>query len=302
MSLMFAQKQFAPAMSQDSIALACPAALSAGASPNTSGRYNFISTGTAIEILKDSGWHVTSAKQTKSRNAESAPYTNHLVSFAPADPIGDDSDLQPNLVLYNSHNAKSSLQLMAGLIRFTCDNSLVAGEGFKAKLSHRHLNESSFQGMLTDIIASLPDMLQKIERMKETKLDAGQCLDFAYNAASLRWGIHDSDKREIMSEKDSGLYAVNDSESYGQSTLQDLLSVRRRGDVGTDTFTIFNRIQESIMTGGSKYQAPVRVLSYNKDKDLSKWRKAKPLSQIKTVIDTNRKLWDLADQFALEAA
>ena len=289
MSLMYHKSEFTNRMSVDEIARRCPAAFTQSAIPAASDRYSFVDTSKAISILNDTGFHVSGAKQKQSRLSENIPFQDHLISFAPNEG-GIESDLQSNVILYNSHNARSKMMLMCGVFRFTCDNSLIAGEGFKTKLSHVGLTESAFEKMLRTVIDSLPKMLQTIEAMRQTKLDQDQVIDLAYNAAKLRWDIVND--QNPLTGKDTGHYAVHNE---SDSTLRDITAVRRPGDADSDCFTVYNRIQEAVLLGGDKYRNRVNVLSYNKDKDRSVWKTARPVNAIDKAVKLNQDIWTLAE-------
>ena len=75
-------------------------------------------------------------------------------------------------------------------------------------------------------------------------------------------------------------------------TVKQALRVRRQGDGGNDKYTVFNRLQESLIRGG------VEIESYTKRNPNGATRKAKPLASLAETVRVNRELWNLADRVA----
>ena len=264
----------------------CPAAFSNSASPETSSRYGFVNTADAISILQDNGFEPVRAIQKPSRKGGSVLFNDHMITFN-APKAYDGSGERGELILYNSHNAKSSLKLFAGAFRFICSNGIVAGEGFEAKLRHSLLTANTFNDLVIDQAKALPALMDSIERLKSIALDPKQVLDFAYDAAALRWSLDPTERTagHPMGESLRGSYAT-------KQTLLDMNATRRYGDAGSDAWTVFNKAQESLIRGG------VRIRSYT---DRNQWganRKARPIAALAETVRVNRKLWDLADALA----
>lgn len=270
---------------------ACPAAFAPHASPETSERYGFVSTASAIDILADYGFAPVRAAQKPVRKAALLPYADHLIAFKPVQSFEQGGQESPEILLYNSHNGKSALKLFAGAFRFVCSNGIVAGEGFNAKLRHSRLTAEAFAGMVAEQAQALPDLLQKIYRLKETQWEREQAVEFAYNAAKLRWEIDPSDptigdpQALADDEKLSGSYA-------SRWTLRDLNTSHRYDDSGSDAWRTFNRVQEGLIRGG------VRVRSYSDRNVWGRTRTAKAVSSLPENVRINRSLWDMADALA----
>lgn len=258
----------------------CPAAFSDHAAPETSDRYGFVSTASAIEILLDNGFEPVRAIQKPSRKNESALFNDHMITFN-APKLYDGAGERGELILYNSHNARSSLKLFAGAFRFICSNGIVAGEGFQAKLRHSKLTANNFDALVQEQAQALPDLLDRIENLKTVAWDKERVLNFAYNAAALRWEM----APDVAAENLRGSYAT-------ETTIVDMNSARRYGDGGSDAWKVFNRVQESLIRGG------VRVRSYTTKAPQGKFRIARPIAALSETVRVNRKLWDMADALA----
>jgi len=267
----------AHALTLEQVAQSCPAAFTEHASPETSERYGFVSTAAAIDILADHGFAPVRAIQKPVRKAAQLPFADHMLTFAPTGPADYNAPDRAEIVLYNSHNGKSALKLFAGAFRFICSNGLVAGQGFEAKARHSRLTSQGFADMVADQAESLPDMMHRIECMKQTQLDKEQIIELTKNATSLRWEMESDRKADAF-----GSYAT-------PYTTQQLGRPRRYRDLGADLWTTFNIAQEALIRGG------VRVASFTKANPYGSIRKARAIQSLPESVRINRSLWDLAD-------
>lgn len=274
-------------LSRENLQQDCPAAFSNHASPELSERYGFVSTANAIDILADHGFAPVRAIQKPVRKAGQLPFADHMVAFKPLQALEQGGQESPEILLYNSHNGKSSLRLYVGIFRFVCSNGLVAGEGFSAKLRHSRLTAASFSDLVIDQAQALPDLLERAENMKGQFLRGEQVKAFALQAASLRWDFDPNDAelgREYQGEL-RGAFA-------NFYTLRDMTQARRFDDRGADLWRVFNRVQESLIRGG------VSILSYTDRKPDGTLRQAKAVQSLPETVRINRNLWDLADAIA----
>ena len=240
----------------------------------------------AINVLDDWGYKPTQARQTPSRKQGKKPFAQHMLSFAhESDLNADNAETRPEIILYNSHDGKSALKLFAGAFRFICSNGIVAGDGFQSKMRHSKKTANGFEKLLTDTAESLPRMMQRIATLQETET-AANVLDFAFNAAKLRWEMAPD---ELAENAETGTY-------FNGVTMRDLQGARRYDDQGPNAWKVFNRIQENIMRGGPN------ILSLTKKAKETgqgwKYRKAKAVSSLPETIRLNRELWDLSNALA----
>ena len=260
-----------------------PAAFVTDKSPDRSNRYAHINTSQAIEILADYGYQVTQAAQVRSRTQSASNYAQHMLALSNPDQRAIDEG-RPEIVLYNSGDASSSLKMFAGFYRFICSNGIVAGNGFEVKARHYQTTASRFESMIKEAAECLPVMIDNIERMKNIRLDQVQELSLERQAARIRlkaW--EDQDQAETL----RGCYATG-------ATTWNLLKTRRAEDLEPTAWTAFNRIQEGLIRGG------VEVLSVSKTKPAGKPRKAQAIASVKEAVRVNRNLWDLFDIKQLE--
>jgi hypothetical protein len=289
LDLIYTRKETAEALDFATIIDNCPAVLTETASPETSGKYGFVNTMQAMQILGDFGYKPTQAVQRPSRKQSHKPFAMHMISFAHDDDLNNPyNETRPEVLLYNSHDGKSALKLYAGAFRFVCSNGIVAGDGFQSKLRHSSKTAGGFESLLRDTVTSLPLMMQRICKLQETELtDDRGALEFAYDAANLRWQMAPQD---IGPETKQGAYFTTD-------TIKGLFRSNRPADNGTSAWQIFNRIQENILRGGPD------ILSITKAQKETgqywgKQRKAKAVSSLPETVRINRNLWDMADALA----
>jgi len=297
LDLIITRKETAAAMELAEIAAICPAVLTETAAPETSGRYGFINTMDAMQILGDYGFRPTQATQRPSRKVSHKPFAMHAISFAHDSDLNENNkDSRPEIILYNSHDGKSALKLFSGVFRFICSNGIVAGNGFQSKMRHSHTTATGFESMLKDTAANLPRMMNRVAALQEATVDNELAMDFAYNAAALRWERRpETMSGEIMRLRpESG--QANPGAYFDHQTVRELLQAWRFEDHGPSAWLVFNRIQENIMRGGPE----IVSLSKHAQAKGQGWRvrKSKAITSLPKTIDINRKLWDLADALA----
>jgi len=278
--LIYTRRPDARTLTFDEVAQLAPAAFNSAAHPETSDRYRPVSTLDAIDVLADHGFRPVQAAQKKTRKASASRYAEHLIAFA-KDHAGD-GETRPEIVLYNSHNASSSLKLFGGAFRFICSNGIVAGDGYEAKARHVGSSVEGVDAMLRDIVKGLPDMLDRIGHLQRAEIDHEQALEFALNAASLRWEMMPTQEEIATAEAPlRGSYTE-------RKTVRDLLRAYRREDAQPTAWHTFNRVQEGLIRGG------VNVASFTEKSPHGSRRKARPVGSVSESVRINRSLWDMA--------
>lgn len=291
--LIYTRKNDATELSLDSVIDNCPAVLTNSQSPETTERYGFVSTYDAMQVLGDYGYRPTQAIQRPSRKISGKPYAAHLIAFAHDNDLQNPyNDSRSEVLLYNSHDGKSALNLLAGAFRFACSNGLVAGEGYQAKMRHNHKNADQFESLLHDTLLTMPKMQDSIARMQQKEIDQSEILDFVQNAATLRWEM--LPKEKPSAEKPfEGVFSTNE-------TLQNLARIHRSEDIGLSAWNIFNVVQENLINGGANVLSFTKRLNEN-GRIFGLERKAKAVKSLSENIRINRSLWDLAETKLLAA-
>lgn len=101
-----------------------------------SDRYCYIPTITLLENLQREGFEPFFACQSRVRDPGKREHTKHVLRLHRADQI---SGYQvPEIIILNSHDGASSFQLLPGIFRSVCTNSLVCGQSFvEIRVQHR---------------------------------------------------------------------------------------------------------------------------------------------------------------------
>jgi hypothetical protein len=168
-------------------------------------------------------------------------------------------DVQPQILLTNSHDGKNAFNFRVGLFRFVCSNGLVVSDGDFSNVSIRHINYTfeSLQAQVNELISKLPGLVDKINLFKSTTLTEQQMVDFATKAVGLR--------------------------NKATVNIMDVLNAERDADQGNDLWAVFNRVQEKIINGGYGYGR--------------KNRKARSIKNFQQDIKVNEELFELAGQY-----
>ena len=268
----------------------CPAVMTDIRSPETSNRYGLVNTIEAMNVLSDYGYRPTRAKQQPNIKDGREKYNKHLIAFSHKDELAKtDLESRTEVLLYNSHDGRSSLKLFAGVFRFVCDNGMIAGEGFKNVMRHSHTTANNFEKLLTQTLDGLPQVTDQVEKLSKTELTVKQILDLAKQAASLRWKeLPENTFSFNMPDPEKGLY-------YTEATIHELARSNRYEDTGYNAWKAFNRIQESILKGGvnirsitSKHLSEKRIYGIQ--------RKAKGITALSENIRINQSLWDMTHE------
>jgi len=154
-------------------------------------------------------------------------------------------------------------------------NTMTNAEIEKLGLS-KHYSFEAVQKLVKEFEETMSEVLTKITAMKKVELTKAQQIEFAKQAALLRFTAKSYNEDNIADVVD----------------IDDLLNVDRKEDAGNGLYEVFNRVQESIVQGKYLYSSNGKV----KDAD-TKTRKARPIKNFKQSINVNQKLSELA--FAL---
>ena len=182
---------------------------------------------------------------------------------------GDDGDtVFPQILLTNSHDGKNSFQFQAGLYRMICSNGLViADTQFEAvKMRHMGYTFEDLQIKIKEMVAKLPLTVESMNKMKETILEETEIPSFAREAIATRFNKEELRRIEV--------------------DLKDLTFPIRKEDEGNDVWSVFNVVQEKLLTGDFNYRAGGKV------------RKAREVKNFKQDMLINKRLFDVALEYA----
>ena len=234
--------------SLEQIKTMAPSVFTTDKAPHLTDKYIQTPTSRVVEDLMNLGWQVTKAQEVKSRKYKG--FQKHIVVFRNPEIMikganGDDSF--PQILLTNSHDGKAAFNFRVGIFRLVCSNGLVISDADFNNVSIRHINYTfeTLQSKIGEVIAKLPNLVQKINLFKSTQLTDVQMQEFAAKAMQLR--------------------------TKARVNIMDVLNADRPQDVGNDLWVVFNRVQEKLL--GGSYKAGKRkarsVKNFQKDIELN---------------------------------
>ena len=197
------------------------------ASEETSKKYGFVSTRCILDALKDEGFTPTKTNIARANKPERAGFQKHTIRLAHNGLLPSlDSIGRPEIVLRNSHDARSSLAMTLGFYVKICSNGLVASQAaFSERVVHRAVTTDAAVQMALNIAKMSPVMQNSIGSMRSHEMERHNVRRFVSMAAALRYP---------------------DPTDY-QLTL--LNRARRTEDEGDTLWQVFNRVQENLTQG-----------------------------------------------------
>lgn len=241
------------------IAAEAPAVFTKTPHPEVSARYGFVDTSRVIEFLRDDGYQVRSVMGgMKGRSKE---YGMHAVFLSKPFEGFSLKGLYPEIVFTNSHDRTSHSILQLGLFRVLCLNSMIAGSssaGEEVVLTHiGDLREKVLEAARY-VTEAVPRLANSVDAWSNRKLSPVEAQEFTRRAFELRFS----------SGNPIGLGNPN-----------------RHEDTGSDLWHTYNRVQEHLIRGGFRSATAKRR------------SKVRPLRAVRRVIDLNKSLWNLAEEF-----
>ncbi|KFD25294.1 DUF932 domain-containing protein [Yokenella regensburgei] len=191
-----------------------------------SDRYCYIPTITLLENLQREGFQPFFACQSRVRDPDRREHTKHMLRLRRAGQINDQQ--VPEIIILNSHDGASSFQLLPGIFRSVCTNSLVCGQSFgEIRVPHRgNVVERVIEGAY-EVLGIFDQVEEKREAMQSLLLPPPAQQALAKAALMYRFG-----------------------EEHQPVTEAQALSPRRWQDEKNDLWTVFNRLQENLSKGG----------------------------------------------------
>jgi hypothetical protein len=203
-----------------------PSIFAREAHDSRSERYVYVPTIDIVEGLRREGWFPFFAVQAVPRDGGRMGHAKHMLRLRRDDGIGKPEAAE--VIIVNSHDGTSAYQMFAGMLRFVCTNSMIAGERFEeVRVPHKgNIQHEIIEGVYT-VAEDFPRLIDATETMKETRLSQGEQQVLAEASLVARYGEDESPVRPDQ-----------------------IIMPRRREDVGQSLWTTFNVIQENIVRGG----------------------------------------------------
>ncbi|PPJ48638.1 hypothetical protein C0075_13955 [Rhizobium sp. KAs_5_22] len=228
-------------------------------------RYVYVPTIDIVEQLRREGWFPFFAVQAVPRDGDRHGHAKHMLRMRRDDGIGKSEAAE--VIIVNSHDGTSAYQMFAGMLRFVCTNSMIAGERFEeVRVPHKGgIEDKIIEGVYT-VAKDFPRLIDAAEGMKETRLSRDEQNVLASASLIARYG-----------EEKSSLRAAQ------------IVTPRRPEDAGQSLWTTFNVIQENLIRGG----LPGRRQTAHGQVRRSRTR---PINGIDQNVGLNRALWTLAEE------
>lgn len=225
----------ARALSEDELRKLAPSIFATSAHESRSERFQPIPTIDVLRGLMREGFMPVGAKQSTSRDPSKVEFTKHLIRLRKLDTevkhrVGD---TVCEILLKNANDGTSAYDLMAGLFRIRCLNSLVAQTGTIDAVKVRHSGD--VQGKVIEgtyrVLEQAQAALAAPADWSGLRLGRDEAAAFAEAAHVLRFG---------------------DAEGNVATPIQPqaLLMPRRHDDRADDLWTTFNVVQENVIRGG----------------------------------------------------
>ena len=236
-------------------------------------RYVHVPTEKVIEDIMELGWTPINAYRVNSRGKRTGT-GRHMVKFINYDFMEEGKTEYPELLLTNSHDGTTAFKLDVGIFRLVCSNGMVVkSQDFGSmKVRHYGYDFETIKGAVNSLVEQIPDYLKQVEDMKEQELEREQMLEFARQAALLRFKTANIETIDKVVD------------------VEDLLESTRKEDEGNGLWEVFNRLQEKVVNGKFNYALG------------KKERKARPVKGFKSQVKLNQDLWELASSYLPEAA
>jgi hypothetical protein len=247
--------------------------------------YGFISTAKVLETFKSQGWTPVNTQIAKTRDELRQGYQKHIVrlehpDFQSIQGLSQANQSRPQLCLLNSHDGSAALRLFYGVLRIACLNGIIAGSVLKSfRVVHSGNLITNLETGIQYMGSNIQELTSVVERL------AGQ----SYTETALNELVTSLVDLRLSNVKN--IVAI-DYESANR--------VIRNADTAQDAYTVFNRIQESLLRGGIVY-------TYNKNivdaqgqvidvKQVT--TKTKRLASVTSQLNMNQAAFDLAIQLA----
>lgn len=269
-------------LTEDEIREVAPSVFAAEAHASRSQRFAPIPTIEVVRALGREGFGVVGAKQAPTRDPDRQDFTKHLLRLRPMDGVQRQvGDTVFEVLLKNANDGTAAYDLMSGLFRVRCLNSLVAMATQTETCRIRHSGDVA--GKVIDatyrVIGDAERALTAPDQWARIELSRPEQLALASSAHAIRFPVDEQDERPTT--------AV---------TAEQLLEVRRTGDQGRDLWTTFNVVQENALRGGIHYV----TRDANNRRRRGRTRAVKGIDQSTAL---NRALWALGEEMArLKAA
>jgi hypothetical protein len=225
----------ARALSEDEMRTIAPSIFATTAHASRSERFRPIPTIDVIRGLQREGFQPVAVKQCGSRDADRREFTKHMVRLRRLDDVAkyQTGDVVAEAVMKNANDGSGAYDLLAGLFKILCLNSLVAQTDTMESLRVKHTGDVEHR------------VIEGTYRVLDTAVAALE--------APREWStiMLDRDEQNAFAEA-AHVVRFADAEGKVETPIKpaQLLIPRRYEDQAPNLWNTFNVIQENTVKGG----------------------------------------------------
>lgn len=263
-------------LTEDEMRKLAPSIFATTAHESRSERFMPIPTIEVLRGLKDEGFVPVGVKQSASRTPGKADFTKHLIRMRRVDDgkVYNVGDTVCEILLKNANDGTSAYELLAGLFRIRCLNSLVTQTGTIDAIKVRH------SGNVRDkVIEGTYKVLNEAERTLVAPQDWSKLILNRDDQLALAEAAH--------------VLRFGDADGNVDTPIQPqkMLGIRRTDDRSSDLWTTWNVVQENAIKGGLRGQG-------RDDHGRPRRVKSRAVNGIDQDIKLNKALWIIGEKIA----
>lgn len=270
------------ALTEDEMFRMAPSIFAKAAHESRSERFMPIPTIDVLRALEKEGFVPVGVRQSTTRVPGKELFTKHLIRLRHVDAMNKHAvgDTVMEMLLKNANDGTSAYDLMAGMFRICCLNSLVAQTDTIDTVKVRHsgnVTEKVIEGTYR-VLGEAEAVMAAPQDWSRVKLAREEQKALAEAAHILRFGEVDDERPSTIDP-------------------QRLLMARRAEDRTDDLWMTFNRIQENTIKGG------LAGISVNQETGQRRRVSTRAIKGVDQDVKLNKALWVLAERMAqLKAA
>jgi hypothetical protein len=265
-------------LSEDQLRRIAPSVFATEAHYSRSDRFAPIPTIDILRGLAKEGFGVVGAQQQVARSADRQNFTKHLLRLRKIeDRRYEVGDSVFEILLKNANDGSARYDLMGGLFRIICLNSLVAETPNMETVKVTHTG-NAMQKVIEGtykVLTHGEEIAHRSQEWRALTLDRDEREAFAVGAMVNRFG----EKENEPGKPDTNL------------RVEEFMVPRRQADRGNDLWSVFNVAQEASIKGGNT--------GFGRNA-AGQWRRqtTRQINGIDQSVKVNRGLWAMAEHLA----
>lgn len=222
-------------LNEDEIRHFAPSVFATTAHHSRSDKFKPIATIEVLRMLDQEGFGVVGATQSVARQDDRKDFTKHMLRLRQKGEVTRKvGDTVFEILLKNANDGSGAYDLLSGLFRIQCLNSLVSMSTQMTTQKVRHSGDVAPK-VIEGVFSVLKDAERSLaapDQWGQLQLAAPEAEAFARAAHAIRFPVDEQNNATTNVEP------------------QQLLKPRRHADFADDLWTVFNRVQENVIRGG----------------------------------------------------